>query len=165
MDWIAASRSEVAFLRLISKVPGGGSVRLTGSVRGRKHKIGGPRWNFCAERRSSYTVLFDIMAKDAIQGLQHAIGRHVAADDQVCGTAVDTGCLADGKNRGRRLNPPSFALNLLKRHWHGAVHAMMWSYSFVNKRMLSMTASTRERPAQPLDAAADTVNGRPLAFR
>ena len=105
------------------------------------------------------------MAKDAIQGLQHAIGRHVAADDPIYGVPVDSGNLADEKNRLRRPNPPEFALNSLKRHWHGAVHAMMWSYSFVSKRMLSMTASTRERPAQPLDAAADTVNGRPLAFR
>jgi len=82
------------------------------------------RGEMFAERRSSHPVLFDIMAKDAIQGLQHAIGRHVAADDPICGIAVNSGYLADEKNRGRRLNPPEFALNLLKRHWHSVVHAI-----------------------------------------
>ena len=97
------------------------------------------------------------MAKDTIQGLQHTIGGHVTADDQVCGTAVNTGCLADGKNRGRRLNPPEFALHLLKRHWH--------VFGRMPLSTLSMTASTLGRLAQLSVVGDDTVNGRPLAFR
>jgi hypothetical protein len=70
---------------------------------------------------------------------------------------VNTGCLADGKNRGRRLNPPEFALHLLKRHWH--------VFGRMPLSTLSMTASTLGRLAQLSVVGGDIVGGHPLAFR